>query len=228
MNTNIINMHIMHYFWVFSYILNSFKKLCDNFFHVEGEVCGIVCHYPIYGDRLLIGRSNLLYACAKHPFALFSASRWHRRAGGLQPTRTRTWLTINKMWSNQVMCFIKTTRSTQTPLRHTQQQIIFSMTNLFFINSDFNTTRYNWEYHKHNTLKIHTHNTIISLKSLRKRIMVFANNGTDFYKDFKVLKNQFIISSTFKHLKDLYESRVTIACGVMYIRGTFYGEYTCI
>ena len=32
--------------------------------------CGIVCHYPIYGDRLLIGRSNLLYACAKHPFAL--------------------------------------------------------------------------------------------------------------------------------------------------------------
>ena len=32
--------------------------------------CGIVCHYPIYGDRLLIGRSNLLYACANHPFAL--------------------------------------------------------------------------------------------------------------------------------------------------------------
>ena len=75
-----------------------------------------MCHYPIYGDRLLIGRSNLLYACAKHPFALFSASRWHRRAGGLQPTRTRTWLTINKMWSSQVMCFSKTTRSTQTPL----------------------------------------------------------------------------------------------------------------
>ena len=25
--------------------------------------CGIVYHYPIYGDRALIGRSNLLYAC---------------------------------------------------------------------------------------------------------------------------------------------------------------------
>ena len=59
--------------------------------------CGIVCHYPIYGDRLLIGRSNLLYACAKHPFALFSASRWHRRAGGLQPARTRTMVVSNKM-----------------------------------------------------------------------------------------------------------------------------------
>ena len=100
MNTNIINMHIMHYFWVFSYILNSFKKLCHNFFHVEGEVCGIVYHYPIYGYRLLIGRSKLLYACAKHSFTLFSASRWRRRAGGLQPTRTRTWLTINKLWSS--------------------------------------------------------------------------------------------------------------------------------
>ena len=64
---------------------------------VSEPYCGIVCHYPIYGDRLLIGRSNLLYACTKHSFLLFSASRWHRRAGGLQPTRTRTWLTINKM-----------------------------------------------------------------------------------------------------------------------------------
>ena len=65
-NTNIIDMHIMHSFWVFSYILNSLKKLCNDFFHVEGDVCCIVYHYPKYGDSPLIGRSNLLYACTNH------------------------------------------------------------------------------------------------------------------------------------------------------------------
>ena len=42
--------------------------------------CGTVNHYPIYGDRPLIGRSNLLYACKNNSFALSSASHWHRRA----------------------------------------------------------------------------------------------------------------------------------------------------
>ena len=97
---------------------------------MEGEVCGIVCHYPIYGDRLLIGRSNLLYACTNHYFILFSASRWHRRAGGLQPTRTRTMVVSNKMWSSQVMCFIKTTRSTQTPFRHSRTCVNENMRHL--------------------------------------------------------------------------------------------------
>ena len=50
---------------------------------VQHSTCGIVYHYPMYGDRLLIGRSNLLHACTKHSFILFSASRWHRRAGWL-------------------------------------------------------------------------------------------------------------------------------------------------
>ena len=47
--------------------------------------CGtrIMYHYPIYGDRPLIGRSNLLYACTNRYFALFSASRWHKRTGRL-------------------------------------------------------------------------------------------------------------------------------------------------
>ena len=47
--------------------------------------CGIVYHYPIYGDRPLIEWSNLLYACTNHSFALSPASRWHRRAGRLTP-----------------------------------------------------------------------------------------------------------------------------------------------
>ena len=50
---------------------------------VQHSTCGIVYHYPMYGDRLLIGRSNSLHACTKHSFILFSASRWHRRAGWL-------------------------------------------------------------------------------------------------------------------------------------------------
>ena len=45
--------------------------------------CGIVYRYPIYGDRLLIGRSNLSHACTIHSFVLFFASRWHNGAGWL-------------------------------------------------------------------------------------------------------------------------------------------------
>ena len=37
-------------------------------------MCGIVYHYPIYRDRPIIGRSNLLYACTNHSFALLRMS----------------------------------------------------------------------------------------------------------------------------------------------------------
>ena len=61
--------------------------------------------YPIYGDRPLIGRSNLLYACTNHSFALSSANHWHRRAGHLMSARTRTMGVYNKIICNQIVLF---------------------------------------------------------------------------------------------------------------------------
>ena len=89
---------------IFSNILNSLKKLCYNFFHPQGEECGIAYHYPIYGDRSLIGRSPIALhfivdTCTSlsRSLTLFSASRWHCRAGWLMPTRTRTMVVLNKI-----------------------------------------------------------------------------------------------------------------------------------
>ena len=52
------------------------------------SICGIAYHYPIYGDRSLIGRSPIALhfivdTCTSlsRSLTLFSASRWHRRAG---------------------------------------------------------------------------------------------------------------------------------------------------
>ena len=55
------------------FYLRITAEVCKTIKLCMQNICGIMYHYPIYGDRPLIGRSNLLYACTHRSFALFSA-----------------------------------------------------------------------------------------------------------------------------------------------------------
>ena len=69
--------------------------------------CGIVYPYPIYGDCLLIGRSNLSYACTNRSFALFSATDIAGRVG-IYLARARTLVHFNKRVCHQIVFFTNT------------------------------------------------------------------------------------------------------------------------
>ena len=81
----------------------ALKWINHNHVHSKfGSLYGIAYHYPIYGDRSLIGRSPIALhfivdTCTSlsRSLTLISASRWHRRAGRRMPIRKEPGFIIN-------------------------------------------------------------------------------------------------------------------------------------